>query len=151
MLDPRWTLISDETRYSVLLREHFPEEDIPEDDRRIDFLCVSEGHHLVTVEIKRPASRISDKELDQVQDYVLFMRDLIERTTDPSMRHNEVTGYLLCGTTVNTGTVLQKTKSLERDHIYVRRYSDLLGMVRASHREFLERYEQLQAAKDRAG
>ena len=55
VIDPRWTLVADERKYSGLLRDTFPESDtIPDVDRRIDFLCVSEGTHLVVVEIKRP-------------------------------------------------------------------------------------------------
>ena len=55
VIDPRWTLVDDEVRYSDLLRGKFPEaSDAPESDRRIDFLCVREGTNLVVVEIKRP-------------------------------------------------------------------------------------------------
>ena len=66
MIDPRWTLVDDEVRYSDLLRNTFPErDDIPEVDRRIDFLCVRESTHLVVVEIKRPQSKVSTDALDQ--------------------------------------------------------------------------------------
>jgi len=92
VLDPRWTLIADEKRYSQLLRERFPDDDLPADDRRIDFLCVWEGTHLVVVEIK----------LAQIEEYVGFMRDYVQRTSDPDLRHKEVTGYLLCGDLADT-------------------------------------------------
>jgi len=97
-----------------------------EEDRRIDFLCVSEGHNLIVVEIKRPQSRASRKELDQMR---------------------EVVGYLLCGDVVRTRVIAQQEKSLERDRIYVRRYHDLLGMAKDLHKDFLERYDRLQAVK----
>ncbi len=36
VIDPRWTLVADEHRYSDLLREQFQEsDDIPEEDKRI--------------------------------------------------------------------------------------------------------------------
>ena len=53
-------------------------------------------------------------------------------------------GYLLCGNLVDTWEVRQKTKVLENSQIYVRRYGDLLDMVKRIHQEFIERYEQLQ-------
>jgi hypothetical protein len=144
VLDPRWTLVADELTYSQLLRDEFPEgPEILEDDRRIDFLCVKESTNLVVVEIKRPKSKASLKEFGQIEEYVLFLRDYITKTSDPELRSQEVFGYLLCGDHVNTGTARQKLISLGKSGIFVRRYSDLLRMVRATHKEFLSRYNQL--------
>jgi hypothetical protein len=154
VLDPRWALIADEERYSQLLRDKFPEDDsVPERDRRIDFLCVRESDQLVVVEIKRPGSRVSLKELEQIEEYVHFMRDYVERTSDPDTAIPEVIGYLLCGDTItsgpNAGLVRQKRETLKNSKIYVRRYGDLLEMVKRSHREFLDRYEKLQEQRGR--
>lgn len=147
VLDQRWQLVADEQRYSKLLREKFPDKNEPIEERRIDFLCVREGNHLVVVEIKRPALKASTKQLEQIERYVQFMRDLAENTTDPELKIAHVSGYLLCGDLVNTGLVRQKRDTLAKDEIYVRRYKDLLGMVERSHKEFLDRYKQLQKAK----
>lgn len=149
VIDPRWLLVADEQHYSKLLKERFPESDtVPEEDRRIDFLCVSEGHSLVVVEIKRPHSRVSRKELTQIEDYVIFLRTEAKKSTDPAMRKNEVVGYLLCGTIVDNDEVREKMDNLANAGIYVRRYGELLDMVRRSHREFLERYESLKRTRE---
>ena len=150
VIDPRWTLVDDEVTYSQLLRDEFPEENDSEENKRIDFLCVRDGTNLAVVEIKRPESKISRKELDQIENYVIFMRDYIERTSDPDYKLKEVTGYLLCGNLVNTPHVRQKRKNLERSQIYIRLYIDLLDMVRRVHDEFLKRYNQLREAKQKA-
>ncbi len=148
VLDPRWTLVADEVTYTELLRNNFPEgEDVPEGDRRIDFMCVKESNNLVVVEIKRPQSHASLKELGQVEQYVNFMRNYCKHTTDPELKHREVVGYLLCGELVNTWDVREKRDNLERAGIYIRLYSDLLRMVRSNHKEFLQRYEKLRKAK----
>ncbi|MEO7819763.1 MAG: ATP-binding protein, partial [Actinomycetota bacterium] len=147
VLDPRWNLVADEEHYSKILREKFPDSDEPEEDRRIDFLCVRENQQLIVVEIKRPGTKASKKELDQIRDYVLFMRDVVSNTTDPSMKHNDVVGYLLVGDLVNTGPVRELRKSLGKDDIYVRRYSDLLAMVEKAHEEFLAKYKNLREIK----
>ena len=148
VLDPRWNLIADEHRYSDLLRDQFSDsDDIPEVDRRIDFLCVREGTHLVVVEIKRPKSRIRRKELDQIEDYVTFIEGQIRGTTDPNLQYKDVTGYLLCGDVVDDNEVQAKMERLSQTKIYVRRYSDLLEMAEGLHTEFLKRYDQLQANK----
>ena len=151
VIDPRWSLVDDEVRYSDLLRDRFPEDDdVPESDRRIDFLCVREGTNLVVVEIKRPSSKASLKDLDQIEDYVSFMRDHIRQTSDPENKYAEVTGYLLCGGLVDTYRVREKNLILSNSQIYIRKYMDLLGMVKRAHDEFLDRYNQLQKAKQKA-
>lgn len=149
VLDPRWTLIADERRFSALLRERFPDADVPEPDRRIDFIAVREGTQLVVVEIKRPGSRAGVSELQQVEEYVHFVRDLVRRSSDEAAL-TEVVGYLLCGDTVDTGIVREKIRSLAATRIFVRRYGELLEMVKRSHEDFLERYELLRASKTRA-
>lgn len=146
VIDPRWTLVDDEVRYSDLLRQNFNEPDeVPESDRRIDFLCVRESTTLVVVEIKRPSStrKASSRELEQIEDYVSFIRDHTQNTTDPTASYQEVVGYLLCGDLADTWKVRQKRKNLADARIYVRRYADLLEMVRKAHQEFIRRYEKL--------
>lgn len=151
VIDPRWTLVDDEVRYSQLLRNEFPEvSDVLESDRRIDFLCVREGTDLVVVEIKRPKSKASVEALEQIEKYVNFLRFHIEQTTDRDYKYENVTGYLLCGDLVDTYEARGKRNNLKEARIYVRRYMDLLDMVQRTHTEFLERYNQLREAKQKA-
>ena len=150
VIDPRWTLVDDEVRYSELLREQFPESnETPESDRRIDFLCVRESSHLIVVEIKRPRYKATTKDLRQIEDYVVFVESQIGGTTDPDHRFEGVTGYLLCGDMVDTPDFRVRRNRIENNSIYIRKYSDLLRMVRNMHSEFLERYNALQEAQDR--
>ena len=151
VIDPRWTLVDDEVRYTELLRNQFPEnDDVPDENKRIDFLCVGEDTNLVVVEIKRPQLKASVEALDQIEEYVSFTRDQIQRTTDPNCQYKQVTGYLLCGDLVDTYQVRGKRDNLANAQIYVRRYGDLLSMVKQAHAEFLERYNKLREAKQNA-
>ena len=148
VIDPRWTLVDDEVTYSRLLRQNFPESpDVPESDRRIDFLCVREGTNLVVVEIKRPGLRASMDQLSQIEEQVSFMRDFISRTTDGQSSFKTVTGYLLCGNMVDTYKVRERRINLSRAGIYVRLYTDLLSMVQRVHREFIKRYDELKSIR----
>ena len=148
VIDPRWTLVDDEVTYSDLLRKTFPEPpDLPESERRIDFLCVREGTNLVVVEIKRPGLRASMKELSQIEEEVSFMRDCVSKTTDPEHVYKTVTGYLLCGNMVDIYRVRERRKNLARAEIYIRLYSDLLSMAQRLHKEFINRYDELKKAK----
>lgn len=150
VIDPKWTLVDDEVRYSDLLRAEFPDDELPEEDRRIDFLCVREGTTLAVVEIKRPHSRASVKELDQIRDYVHFMRDYVTRTSDPEFAHKDVVGYLVVGNSVDTWMVRQRVRDLAEVKIYVRLYGDMLSMVKRLHDDFLRRYQALRAVTDRS-
>jgi len=146
VLDPRWNLIADEKWYSQLLRERFPNDSLPEEDKRIDFLCVREGTVLVVVEIKRPGDKASTRQLDQIEEYVSFMRDYVARSND-DLGYREVVGYLLCGDLVDTYQVRGRRDNLQKAGIFVRRYADLLQLVKKSHDEFLTRYTQLREAR----
>ena len=151
VIDPRWTLVDDEVWYTELLRNQFPEnDDMPEENKRIDFLCVGEGTDLVIVEIKRPESKVNKDNLDQIEEYVNFTRDQIRHTTDPNCQYERVIGYLLCGDSVDTYQVREKRNNLANSQIYVRQYGDLLRMVKQAHAEFLGRYNQLREAKQNA-
>ena len=151
VIDPRWTLVADEVWYSELLRDHFPEnEEELEENKRIDFLCVGEGTNLVVVEIKRPQLRATLKDLEQIEQYVRFARTQIKKSSDPACKYENVVGYLLCGTLVNTDDVQEKMNILSLSQIYVRRYGELLGMVKQAHADLLERYDQLRKAKQNA-
>lgn len=146
VIDPRWDLVADEITYTRLLREQFPQNsDAPETNRRIDFLCVSERTNLVVVEIKRPKSQASWEDLDQIEDYVGFMRDRLKQTTNSPYR--DVTGYLLCGSLREHYKVREKKDNLAAARIYVSMYTDLLDTAKRVHAEFLERYERLREAK----
>jgi hypothetical protein len=151
VIDAKWHLVDDEVRYSKLLRDRFPEGgEIPESDRRIDFLCVRESDELVVVEIKRPHSKASRKELNQLEEYVLFMRAHLRTSNDKQYSPENVVGYLLCGSVVNVPEVREKMDSMGRDNMHVRKYRDLLGMVENLHREFLSRYNSLREIRKNA-
>ncbi|WP_416519773.1 ATP-binding protein [Streptomyces achromogenes] len=148
VLDPRWSLIDDEVTFSSLLKEKFPEADMTlEEDKRIDFLCVRESDSLVVVEIKRPHSVASMKELVQIERYVSFLRHHLRKSTDPEFSYRKVIGYLLCGRVAEGFEPEEKVENLRNADIYVRFYSDLLGMVERSHKDFLEKYERLRSFK----
>ena len=99
------------------------------------------------VEIKRPQKKVSEAELQQIEQYVAFMRDHVKKTTDPDFVYQQVVGYLLCGDLVDTYMVRERRENLERSRIFVRRYADLLDMVRRVHKEFIQRYGELRKRK----
>ena len=62
--------------------------------------------------------------------------------TIPETPIDELTSEIVI---VDTPWVRQKRQNLERSRIFVRRYADLLEMVKRVHREFIQRYGELKA------
>ena len=76
------------------------------------------------------------------------MRHYVQETNAPEFANRRVKGYLLCGSMVDTIEARGERDILENSDIYIVRYSELLRKVKQLHKAFLDRYNQLQAAKD---
>ena len=138
IMDPRWTRIQDEVRYSDLLRKKFPDN---EGDRRIDFLCFGSWPNAIVVELKRPGVAVGAKELDQIRDYVIFIEGLIG--TDPDFSYKKVTGYLMCEDIQKSSENARRIEKLEENGIFVRKYSELLSVAEGIHEDMIEKYKEL--------
>ena len=137
ILEPTWTHWQDEVRYSKLLKENFPDEDLGEPDRRIDFLAVGVGDTIHVVELKRPKYKIKLKDLDQLIDYVEFIREHLGN--DPTRSRNSVAGYIIAGGAHDDRVMRHRLKSAMLDRIYIRTYEDLIATARELHQEFQEK------------
>ena len=137
ILEPTWTHWQDEVRYSKLLEENFPDEDLDEPDRRIDFLAVGVGDTIHVVELKRPKYKIKLKDLDQLIDYVEFIRERLGN--DPTRSRNSVAGYIIAGGAHDDRVMRHRLKSAMSDRIYIRTYEDLIATARELHQEFQEK------------
>lgn len=118
-----------------MLEERFPDEDLDEVNRRIDFVCLGDTNTLKIVEIKRPEVTIGRNELEQLKDYVDYARDL--QGDDPVGRR-KVEGYVIGKQLADSRQAQREYERIEQDDMYVRTFSNLQRMARKSHREFLE-------------
>ncbi len=143
LLDPRIMNFKDEVTYSDLLREKFNEPDtIPEEDRRIDFLCVDLAETIFIIELKRPKTKANDKFLDQALHYSTFLKE--KKGTDSEFSRRTIRTYLICDGLVNKPEVRAKAGAYERDGlVYVRTYAELLKAARNYHQEFIDKYDEL--------
>lgn len=136
LLDPTWDYLDDEVDFRNKLLKRFPEaKDVPEENRRIDFLCLGYGNTLNVIELKRPESSIGRKELGQLEDYVDYVRPL--QGTDPTS-YQTVVGYIIGGRLVKTREVAEKAARLRQSSMYVRTYNDLQRRVLGVHKRFIE-------------
>ncbi len=141
LLDPRIMEFKDEVTYSQLLKDKFPDTDFDEKNRRIDFLCVKLVDTLFVIELKRPRHTLRLEDLDQVEEYVSFLKEKYIGNSPESP--SRVEAYLIVGENSENRRVKLRMDALKSEGIYVKLYNELLAEARQYHNEFIEKYEQL--------
>ena len=145
LLDPRILEFRDEVTYSNLLKETFPDEDLEEKNRRIDFLCSNAlGEILYVIEIKRSLYKVDEKALEQAYDYGSFLKD----------RYASQTGFskVVCYVVGGEKSEDRKFKSKENTYtvsgeVFVKTYRELLEQSKEYHKEFIEAYDSFHASE----
>ncbi|EPQ9412493.1 ATP-binding protein [Vibrio vulnificus] len=139
LLDPRILEFKDEVTYSSLLKESFPEEELDESNRRIDFLCSNAlGEILYVIEIKRSTYKVDLKALDQAYNYGAFLKH----------KYASATGFsrVVCfvvGGEKNSEDYMFKEKEdtyMKSGSVFVKTYRELLEQSKEYHKEFMEAY-----------
>jgi len=147
LLDPRIMTFRDEVTYSKLLKENFKEpEDMPDSDRRIDFLCQNFPGSFFVIELKRPKNKISLKELEQALDYSSFIQSKISQEFQ-----SKVTCYIIGKSLVDKPSVQSLAESLRHDgKVIFKSYEDLLSSAIKYHQEFIDQYEGVDSVNNSA-
>ena len=120
LLDPKMSSFEREVTYSKMLKEHFPDEDLPLHDRRIDFLCTNDSGVLHVIELKRPSITVTIKEIKQIMDYVNFIKNHCPNNI------SIVEGYLISDKMTIDSSTQTMIDRLKPENIYVKSYTDLL-------------------------
>lgn len=147
MLDPTWTQWQNEVYYSEMLKEQFPDKKLDESDRRIDFLAIGIGDTVHVVELKRPQHRARHTDLQQLTNYVGFVKNLIGN--DPSS-YKDVAGYLVVGKKSDDPGVREMTDALAGSRYYIRTYGDLVTSATRLHKHFVDKLEEFEKARRQA-
>ncbi|MCF2909675.1 ATP-binding protein [Pseudoalteromonas sp. DL2-H2.2] len=140
LLDPRILEFKDEVKYSQLLKESFPEEDLEEKNRRIDFLCSNAlGDILYVIEIKRSNYKVDLRSLEQAYRYGAFLKHKYASTTGFS----KVVCFVVGGQK-NSSDYLFSDKErtyIQSGEVFVKTYVELLEQSKEYHKEFIEAYD----------
>jgi len=145
LLDPTWTRWQDEVQFSELLREKYPEEELNEQNRRIDFVCIGTGDTVHVIELKRPGYVVKSKDFDQLLSYVEFVRDRLGNVAERGYR--DAAGYLVAGEVSDDRETRAKMRMYEKNRMYVKQYSDLISVARRLHAEFEDRLKEFEARR----
>ncbi|NVD26779.1 ATP-binding protein [Parasphingorhabdus flavimaris] len=144
LLDPRVLEFQDEVTYSKLLKETYPEDELDEKDKRIDFLCSNVlGGILYVIEIKRSQYVIDKKSLEQAYEYGVFLKDKYASESGFS----NVVCYVVGGKKSGEGVFRAKEKTYMRSgEVFVKTYRELLEQSKIFHREFIEAHSAFKAS-----
>ncbi|WP_417682285.1 ATP-binding protein [Roseibium sp.] len=142
LLDPRVLEFQDEVTYSKLLKETYPEEELEESDRRIDFLCSNTlGGILYVIEIKRSKYVVDKKALEQAYDYGAFLKDKFASASGFS----KVVCYVVGGQKSSETIFRSKEQTyMSTGEVFVKTYRELLEQSKIFHREFIDAKKQYQ-------
>lgn len=143
ILDPRITTFEREKHFKEILAENFPDRELEEKNRRLDFLCNLVNGELIIIELKRPSIKISQKEITQALDY----KDFLEKNHKEVIEKGVKT-YLISDKYRMDSTTETIAKSLEQSgDLYIKSYSDLLAQAKQYNSEFIAQYELIRSEK----
>lgn len=142
ILDPTWTRWNDEVYFSQLLRENFPDEELDEPNRRIDFVCIGVGDTVHIVELKRPSRKINADDLEQLLRYVAFVRRRLGNVQDRSYR--DAAGYIIGGDEADDDIYAEKKLAFRERRMYIKRYADLIVVAQKLHEDFRKKLEEFE-------
>lgn len=142
VLNPKWTIVEEEATYSKLLKDYFKEDGIPEENKRLDFLCFSSWGEFIVLELKKPSAVIGEKEINQLRDYVIFIKDKIK--TSGQFANTPVYGYLICENIQKLAPIDTIIEDMRSSGRFVLKYTDLASYAEKLHAEFIGKYDELQ-------
>lgn len=126
--DAYWLLHANEPLTNFLKKE-YPKA-TEEEKRRPDFICVSNEHTLVIVEIKRPSHEMTMNDINQIQDYLA--------TTEEHRPEFKVTKGFLVGKTMSDH--LQKILD-DIANVHFKPYTRLVDDCKRRYQQYLEALE----------
>lgn len=143
LLDPKMSKFEREITYTNLLKRKFHDEsELPESNRRLDFLCTNSSGVIHIIELKRPNIKLKVREIQQISEYVEFIETQFPQT------HGHVKGFLISDNmTYEPGADIVR-RGLESVNIYVKSYSDLLAEARRYNDDLYKMYENINLKKN---
>lgn len=142
LLDPRINNFEDEVHYSDILRERFLDAELPESDRRIDFLCVDFADIVFIIELKRPSYTIDKRSLEQAIDYSAFL----EKNLGTEFQ-KRVSAIVIGGQRSSNESFRKMEAGMVGQGITTKTYTEILHMASKYHSEFIKKYDDLLASR----
>jgi Histidine kinase-, DNA gyrase B-, and HSP90-like ATPase len=137
LINPKWTHVTGQNRYSKLLRDNCKEpKDLEDKDRRMDILGYSAQNMVQVVELKRPGKKLSYDDLTQIERYVDWARGNLIGSGPDSPKY--ISGLLIVGEMNDDGEIERKLVRLAGNDIRVEIYDHLLDGAESIYGELEE-------------
>ena len=137
LLDPKMSKFEREVTFTKLLKQTFNDNYLPESKRRIDFLCTDSNGTIHVIELKRPNIKLTTKEIQQIAEYVEFLRKQYPQSI------SVIKGFLISDNMTFENGAQTIIRGLENEGIYVKSYSDLLAQARRYNQKLYETYSEI--------
>ena len=137
LLDPKMSKFEREVTFTKLLKQTFNDNYLPESNRRIDFLCTDSNGTIHVIELKRPNIKLTTKEIQQIAEYVEFLRKQYPQSI------SVIKGFLISDNMTFENGAQTIIRGLENEGIYVKSYSDLLAQARRYNQKLYETYSEI--------
>jgi len=134
LIDPEWNVVEHEKRLETLLIDHFrldPNAD-PDSEKRVDFFCIATRGRFMVVEVKRPSHTIAKNDVQQIMDYVSFLR---QSAPGPAGTPNIYSGMLIGHHLSDDGR--RWAGEAEKSGILIRTWDELMDVAERIHKDFL--------------
>lgn len=141
LLDPKMEKFEREVTYTDLLKRTFSDDNELESNRRIDFLCTKSSGVVHVIELKRPNIKLTVKQIQQIAEYVEFIKKQFPQSTD------KIKGYLISDNMTYEPGAETVRKALESEDIFIKSYSDLLAEARLYNDELYKHYTRIENTK----
>ncbi|MDZ7586629.1 MAG: hypothetical protein U0946_02650, partial [Patescibacteria group bacterium] len=148
LLNPIWSPLKHEKSLDNILEKEFKVKKTKTKDgrQRLDFFCLAATYQWEVVDLKRPGKKVGRTELEQIQRYVLFLREHAKKTTHRDAKVDRIAGALIYSDIEDSlGTNIE---ALEALGIHVLTWDDLLRRTKSLHEEFLNTIKSVAPADD---
>lgn len=127
IIDPSWTVAFNEKRFTTMLRSECKQKIVVDSNKQIDLVCIGTGDTIHVIEFKRPNVKITTDELNQVFEYVSFIKNQLGKNSPRSGRdYSSVAGYLICGRRPTDNVTRDLAMTFEGNRIHIYTYEDLI-------------------------
>jgi RecB family endonuclease NucS len=137
LIDVEWQVVEHERRLETILIEHFKlDTDAGEEsERRVDFFCLGTRGRYLIVEVKRPGQTIGKREVEQILDYVRYLRQQAPTTGQeraPAYYEGVLVGHHLSEEGLGWAQIAANSG------VTVRPWNELFDVAERIHRVYLE-------------
>lgn len=141
ILDPTVDSFKRELKFSTILKENFPDEELNESDRRIDFMCFSSNKEIHIWELKRPEIKIDEKYHNQIYRYQEFAMEKYPN-------YKIVTTLVSDRWSFSRGVDLMFKDAINGGNFQIKSYSEMLKDAKNYHNDFINKYNDLYKNKE---